>query len=111
MKVVGDPTTAPDDPSEGRQSSSFSVIFMITFFAHFLTMESFIYEKGNDGYLVTIRGDFAEMTKVDLDRQVSKYIRLEAPVDHIRSSVKKLVSQGYQLRNQLELGWQRFIEA
>lgn len=84
---------------------------MITFFAHFLTMESFIYEKGNDGYLVTIRGDFAEMTKVDLDRQVSKYIRLEAPVDHIRSSVKKLVNQGYKLSNQLELSWQRFIEA
>lgn len=74
-------------------------------------MESFIYEKGNDGYLVTVRGDFAEMTKVDLDRKVSKYIRLEAPVDHIRSSVAKLVKQGYRLSNQLELGWQRFIEA
>jgi hypothetical protein len=74
-------------------------------------MESFIYEKGNDGYLVTIRGDFAEMTKIDLERQVSKYIRLEAPVEHIRSSVKKIVSQGYKLSNQLELTWQRFIEA
>lgn len=74
-------------------------------------MESFIYAKDNDGYLVTIRGDFAEMTKVDLDRQVSKYIRLEAPVDYVRSSVKKLVSQGYKLSNQLELGWQRFIDA
>ena len=84
---------------------------MITFFAYFLTMESFIYEKGNDGYLVTIRGDFAEMTKVDLDRQVSKYIRLEAPVDYVRSSVKKLIDQGYKLSNQLELGWQRFIDA
>ncbi|NBX48406.1 hypothetical protein EBT25_00345 [bacterium] len=84
---------------------------MITFFAYFLTMESFIYQKGNDGYLVTIRGDFAEMTKVDLDRKVSKYIRLEAPVDHIRSSVAKLVKQGYRLSNQLELGWQRFINA
>ena len=74
-------------------------------------MESFIYQKGNDGYLVTIRGDFAEMTKVDLDRKVSKYIRLEAPVDHIRSSVAKLVNQGYRLSNQLELGWQRLIDA
>jgi hypothetical protein len=74
-------------------------------------MESFIYAKDNDGYLVTIRGDFAEMTKVDLDRQVSKYIRLEAPVEHIRSSVKKLISQGYKLSNQLELSWQRFIDA
>jgi len=74
-------------------------------------MESFIYQKGNDGYLVTIRGDFAEMTKVDLERQVSQYIRLEAPVEHIRSSVKKIVAQGYKLSNQLELTWQRFIEA
>jgi len=74
-------------------------------------MESFIYAKDNDGYLVTIRGDFAEMTKVDLDRHVSKYIRLEAPVEHIRSSVKKLISQGYKLSNQLELSWQHFIDA
>jgi hypothetical protein len=74
-------------------------------------MESFIYQKGNDGYLVTIRGDFAEMTKVDLERQVSQYIRLEAPVEHIRSSVKNIVAQGYKLSNQLELTWQRFIEA
>lgn len=75
------------------------------------TMESFIYAKGNDGYLVTIRQDFAEMTKVDLERQVSKYIRLEAPVDHIRSSVKKLVNQGYKLCNQLDLGWESFIKS
>jgi hypothetical protein len=74
-------------------------------------MESFIYAKNNDGYLVTIRGDFAEMTKVDIEHQVSKYIRLEAPVEHIRSSVKKLVAKGYKLRNQLELDWQRFIDA
>jgi len=74
-------------------------------------MESFIYEKGNDGYLVTIRGDFAEMTKIDLERKVSKYIRLEAPIEHIRSSVKKILSQGYKLSNQLELTWQGFIEA
>ena len=74
-------------------------------------MESFIYTKENNGYLVTIRGDFAEMTKVDLERQVSQYIRLEAPVEHIRSSVKKIISQGYKLSNQLELGWKRFIEA
>ena len=78
---------------------------------YFSTMESFIYAKNNDGYLVTIRGDFAEMTKVDLDRQVSKYVRLEAPVEHIRLSVKKLIRQGYKLSNQLELGWQRFIDA
>jgi hypothetical protein len=77
----------------------------------FSTMESFIYAKNNDGYLVTIRGDFAEMTKVDMERQVSKYIRLEAPVDHIRMSVKKLVSQGYKLSNRLELSWQRLIDA
>ena len=78
---------------------------------YFSTMESFIYAKNNDGYLVTIRGDFAEMTKIDLDRQVSKYVRLEAPVEHIRLSVKKLIRQGYKLSNQLELGWQRFIDA
>lgn len=75
------------------------------------TMESFIYAKGNDGYLVTIRQDFAEMTKVDIERQVSKYIRLEAPVDHIRSSVKKLLSQGYKLCNQLDLGWENFVKS
>jgi len=74
-------------------------------------MESFIYAKGNDGYLVTIRGDFAEMTKVDLEQHRSKYIRLEAPVDHIRLSVKKLLDQGYRLFNQVDLEWKRFIEA
>lgn len=66
---------------------------------------SFLYTKENTGYLVTLRGDFAEMTKVDVDRHCSKYIRLEAPTDVIRQSVRKLVKQGYKLSQELELAW------
>ena len=83
---------------------------MTTFFA-LRTMQSFIYTKGNDGYLVTIRQDFGEMTKVDVEQRKSQYIRLEAPVEHIRSCVKKIIAQGYRLSNQLDLDWQAFINA
>lgn len=66
---------------------------------------SFLYTKDNTGYLVTLRGDFAEMTKVDVGRHCSKYIRLEAPTQVIRQSVRKLVKQGYRLSQDLELAW------
>ena len=66
---------------------------------------SFLYTKDNTGYLVTLRGDFAEMTKVDVNRHCSKYIRLEAPTQVIRQSVRKLVKQGYRLSQDLELAW------
>ena len=69
---------------------------------------SFLYQKDNSGYLVTIRGDFAEMTKVDIEKHCSKYIRLEAPTQVIRQSVRKLVKQGYKLSQDLELAWRAF---
>jgi hypothetical protein len=66
---------------------------------------SFLYTKENTGYLVTLRGDFAEMTKVDVVKHRSEYIRLEAPIQVIRQSVRKLVKQGYKLSQDLELSW------
>lgn len=69
---------------------------------------SFLYTKDNTGYLVTLRGDFAEMTKVDIEKHCSKYIRLEAPTQVIRQSVRKLIKQGYELSRDIELAWRCF---
>ena len=66
---------------------------------------SFLYQKNNSGYLVTVRGDFAEMTKVNCDEHRSEYIRLEAPIEVIRQSVSKLTKQGYKLCIELDLQW------
>jgi len=66
---------------------------------------SFLYQKNSDGYLVTIRGDFAEMTRVNVVEKRSQYIKLEAPVDVIRQSVNQLIGRGYQQVKALELSW------
>lgn len=68
---------------------------------------SFLYRKpqAEDGYLVTVRGDFAEMTKVNCSRHTSRYVRLEAPTKIIRQAVSKLTKQGYKLCVSLDLQW------
>jgi hypothetical protein len=68
---------------------------------------SFLYHKPTDesGYLVTIRGDFAEMTKVNCKKHTSQYVRLEAPIEVIRQAVAKLNKQGYRLCVSLDLQW------
>ena len=57
--------------------------------------------------MVTIRGDFAEMTKVNCKQHRSEYIRLEAPIEVIRDSVSKLTKQGYKLCISLDLDWRK----
>lgn len=68
---------------------------------------SFLYRKpaGENGYLITIRGDFAEMTKVNCSKHTSQYVRLEAPTEVIRQAVTKLTKQGYKLCISLDLQW------
>lgn len=68
---------------------------------------SFLYRKpqAEDGYLVTVRGDFAEMTKVNCSKHTSRYVRLEAPTKIIRQAVSKLTKQGYKLCVSLDLQW------
>lgn len=68
---------------------------------------SFLYRKpqAEDGYLITVRGDFAEMTKVNCSRHTSRYVRLEAPTKIIRQAVSKLTKQGYKLCVSLDLQW------
>lgn len=66
---------------------------------------AFLYQKNNSGYLVTVRGDFADMTKVNCSDHRSEYIRLEAPVDVIRQAVAKLTKQGYKLCGSIDLQW------
>jgi len=69
---------------------------------------SFIYSKGDDGYMVTVQQDFAEMLKVNTVTYRSQYIRLEAPLEVIRKEVESLIKQGYKKLNALDLEW-RFL--
>jgi len=70
---------------------------------------SFIYSKGDDGYMITVQQDFAEMLKVDMNNHRSKYIRLEAPLDVIRKEVQDLINEGYKKLNALDLEWRVLI--
>ena len=73
--------------------------------------EVFLYQKDDcDGWLVTLRGDFAEMLHVDPTLAQSKYERYEAPIDLIRDAVKDLRSKGYALAYSLDLAWKPLIE-
>ena len=65
---------------------------------------SFKYQKNNrDAYLVNVHGDHAELIKVDPSKGVSQHIMLTAPVEVIRTSVKRLLQQGYKKCDQIEL--------
>ena len=66
---------------------------------------SFLYQKGDSGYFVTIRGDFAELIKVDVAKKRSQYIKIDAPIDLIRKSVASLVKKGYRQVSSLDLVW------
>ena len=83
---------------------------LLRFSLALLTMRqdtSFLYRKpqAEDGYLITVRGDFAEMTKVNCSKHTSRYVRLEAPTKIIRQAVSKLTKQGYKLCVSLDLQW------
>ena len=66
---------------------------------------SFLYQMNDDGYLITIRGDFAEMLRVNVLEKRSQYIKFEAPIDVIRKSVNLLIGQGYRQKRDLDLSW------
>tara|TARA_B100000287_G_C20302865_1_gene650613 strand:+ start:306 stop:575 length:270 start_codon:yes stop_codon:yes gene_type:complete len=71
-----------------------------------MTTESYLYQRtAHDGYLVTVRKDssddtrcFGEMTSVDPGTAEPTYIRIEAPLHVIRTSVADLLKKGYKLQ-------------
>lgn len=75
------------------------------------TDESFLYQKEQDGWLVTIHGDFAEMLHIDAARNTSLYEVYEAPIDKIRAAIKDLKTQGYTLVYSLNLNLKSLIES
>lgn len=76
------------------------------------TDESFLYQKdSSDGWLVTLRGDFAEMVHVDPAQARSNFERYEAPLEKIRAAVKELRLEGYSLAYSLDLALRPLIEA
>jgi len=75
------------------------------------TDESFLYQKGPDGWLVTVHGDFAEMLHVDAARNTSLYECYEAPIDRIRAAIKELQLNGYKLCYDLDLRLKPFVKA
>lgn len=72
--------------------------------------ESFLYQKDQDGWLVTIRGDFAEMVMIDTASNRSLYERYEAPLEKIRLAVKELKSEGFSLVYSLDLRLKPLVE-
>jgi hypothetical protein len=66
--------------------------------------EVFLYQSSDkDGWLVTLRGDFAEMLRVNPQEGVSKYELYEAPLPRVREAVKELRAEGYTLCYSLDL--------
>lgn len=72
--------------------------------------ESFLYQKDQDGWLVTTRGDFAEMVKIDISSNRSQYERYEAPLEKVRLAVKELRAKGYSLVYSLDIKLKPLIE-
>ena len=72
--------------------------------------ESFLYQKDQAGWLVTIRGDFAEMVMIDTFSNRSLYERYEAPLEKIRLAVKELKSEGFALVYSLDLRLKPLVE-
>lgn len=73
--------------------------------------EAFLYQKdATDGWLVTIRGDFAEMVHIDPASAKSMYERYEAPIEKIRAAIKTLLNDGFSLAYSLDLNIKPLIE-
>jgi hypothetical protein len=73
--------------------------------------EVFLYQAASDeAWLVTIRGDFAEMLRVNPEKVVSRYERYEAPLEKIREAVSELRAAGYTLSYSLSLDFKKLIE-
>lgn len=70
--------------------------------------ETFLYRNGTEGWLITIRGDFGEMLRVDTQEYKSLYERYEAPIEKIRAATQELVSEGYKVVAGLELAWKPY---
>ena len=73
--------------------------------------ESYLYQKDCDGWLVTIRGDFAEMVKISTASNNSLYEKYEAPLEKIHEAVKELRSEGYILSYSLNLELKPLVAA
>lgn len=73
--------------------------------------QAFLYQRDEDGWLVTTRGDFAEMLHVSAADCKSLYERYEAPLEKIRAAVKELQSDGYKLCYSLDLNLRPLVEA
>ena len=88
----------------GRLRDSLS---LCTLTPSLMTVESYLYQRtANEGYLVTVRKDssddsrcFGEMTSVDPKTSKSTYVRIEAPLKVIRTSVADLLKKGYKLQD------------
>jgi hypothetical protein len=73
--------------------------------------EVFLYQVAeNDAWLVTLRGDFAEMLRIDPSESISKYERYEAPLEKVREAVRELRAEGYTLCYSLNLNIKRLVE-
>ena len=90
-----------------------------------MTTQSYLYQStATEGYLVTIRKDssddsrcFGEMSSVNPKTSEPTYIRIEAPLSVIRTSVADLLKKGYKLQRNvpealryLENGYQSQFE-
>lgn len=69
-----------------------------------MNTEVFVYQKDdNDGWIVTIRGDFAEMLHVDPQAAKSMYEKYEAPLEKVRAAVQDLRDKGFALVYSVDL--------
>ena len=73
--------------------------------------ESFLYQKDNEGWLVTVRGDFAEMVKISTRTNFSLYEEYKAPLDKIREAIKELKEEGYSFCYSINLELKPFVAA
>ena len=80
---------------------------LCTLTSSLMTVKSYLYQRtANDGYLVTVRKDssddsrcFGEMSSVDPKKSAPTYVRIEAPLKVIRTSVADLLKKGYKLQD------------
>jgi hypothetical protein len=73
--------------------------------------QAFLYQRDDDGWLVTVRGDFAEMLHVSPSSCRSLYERYEASTEKIRLAIKELQAEGYKLSYSIDLKLKTLVEA